>query len=106
MVSFDLTVSYYTLGIREEEMDFFTVNHRGTLYRIAGLPMGWKYNTYYFCRLIEIFIRQLHEPLPNPTGHTPRTSTNQKPTRPRPSRRYMRNSRWKGSRLLPYMDDF
>jgi hypothetical protein len=37
MVSFDLTDGYYTLGIREEDRDFFTVNHRGTLYRLPTL---------------------------------------------------------------------
>jgi hypothetical protein len=35
----------------------------------------------------------------------PRTSTNQQPTRPKPPRRYLRSSRWRGARLLPYMDD-
>jgi hypothetical protein len=38
--------------------------------------------------------------------HVPRTSTNRQPKRPRPSRRYLLNSRWRGARLLPYMDDF
>jgi hypothetical protein len=39
-VSFDLADGYYTLGIREEDIDFYTINYRGTLYMIAGLPMG------------------------------------------------------------------
>jgi hypothetical protein len=106
MVSFDLADGYYTLGIRKEDMDFFTVNYRGTLYRLAGLPMVWKCSKYYFCRLTEVFIRHLCEPLPNPTGHNPRLATNQQPTRPTPFRRYLRNSRWRGARLLPYMEDF
>jgi hypothetical protein len=46
MVSFDLTDGYYTLGIREEDKDFFTVNYRGTLYCLAGFPMAWKSNNY------------------------------------------------------------
>jgi hypothetical protein len=29
-VSLDLTDRYYTLGIREEDRDYFTVNYRGT----------------------------------------------------------------------------
>jgi hypothetical protein len=33
MVSFDLTDSYYTLRIRKEDNDSFTVKHRGTLNR-------------------------------------------------------------------------
>jgi hypothetical protein len=36
----------------------------------------------------------------------PRTSTNKQPTRPRPSLRYLRNSRWRGAILLPYTNDF
>jgi hypothetical protein len=48
MVSFDLTDGYYTQGIREEDIEYFTVNYRGTLYRLAGLRMGWKYNNNYF----------------------------------------------------------
>jgi hypothetical protein len=76
MVSFDLADGYCTLGIREEDKDFFTINHRGTLYILAGLPMGWKCNNYYFCRLTEVFIRHLREPMPNPSGHTPWLATN------------------------------
>jgi hypothetical protein len=40
MVSFDLADGYYTLGIRAEDRYFFAVNYRGTLYRLAGLPLG------------------------------------------------------------------
>jgi hypothetical protein len=35
MVSFDLTDGYYTLGIREENRNFITVNYRGTVYRLG-----------------------------------------------------------------------
>jgi hypothetical protein len=59
MVSFDLTDGYYTLDIREEDMDIFTVNYRKTLYLLAGLPMAWKCSNYYFCRLIECIMRHL-----------------------------------------------
>jgi hypothetical protein len=34
-VSLDLADGYFTLGIREEDRDFFTVNHRGELYRLG-----------------------------------------------------------------------
>jgi hypothetical protein len=67
MVYFDLTDGSYTKGIREEGKYFFTVNCRGTVYRLAGLPMGSKYNIYYFCRLTEVFNWHLREPMPNPT---------------------------------------
>jgi hypothetical protein len=39
-VSLDLTYGYYTLGIREEDRDYFTVNYRGSLWRLACLLMG------------------------------------------------------------------
>jgi hypothetical protein len=46
-VSLNLTDGYYTLGIREEDRDFFIVNYRGELWRlIAFLPMGWSGSAY------------------------------------------------------------
>jgi hypothetical protein len=54
IVSFDLADGYYTLGIREEDIDFFTVNYCGTLYRLAGLAMGWKCSSYYFAGFTEV----------------------------------------------------
>jgi hypothetical protein len=39
-VSLGLIDGYYTLGIREEDRDNFTVIYRGTLWRLACLPMG------------------------------------------------------------------
>jgi hypothetical protein len=53
MVSFDLTNADYTLGISEEDGGFFTVNYRGTLYRLAGLPMDWKCVNYFFAVLLK-----------------------------------------------------
>jgi hypothetical protein len=50
-VSLDFTDGYYTLGIREEDRDFFTVNYKGELWRLACLPMGWSGSAYYFCKL-------------------------------------------------------
>jgi hypothetical protein len=47
-VSLDLTDGYYTLGVREEDRDYFTVNYCGTLWRLACLPMGWSCSAYYF----------------------------------------------------------
>jgi hypothetical protein len=52
-------------------MDVFTINHRGTLHRLADLPTGLKCVSYYFCHLAEVSTRHLREPLPNPTEHTP-----------------------------------
>jgi hypothetical protein len=39
-VYLDLADGYYTLGIKEEDLDFFTVNYRGTMWRLACLHMG------------------------------------------------------------------
>jgi hypothetical protein len=45
-ISLDLTDGFYTLGIREEDRDYFTVNYRGSMWRLACLPMGWSGSTY------------------------------------------------------------
>jgi hypothetical protein len=97
-VSLDLTDGYCTLGIREEDRDYFSVNYRGTLWRLACLPMGWSGSAYYFYKLTQMFTNHLRRP-PPPTP----VST---PERARPSKCFLRNARWRGTRLLPYIDDF
>jgi hypothetical protein len=98
-VSLDLADGYYTLGIREEDRDYFTVNYRGTLWRLACLPMGWSGSAYYFCKLTQVFTNHLRSPPPPTPASTP--------TRPRrPSKRFLRNARWRDTRLLPCMADF
>jgi hypothetical protein len=72
MVSFDLVDGYYTLGIRVEDKYFFTVNYPGTLYRLAGLPMGWKCSIYYFCRFTEVLSVTYANRYPTPPN-TPST---------------------------------
>jgi hypothetical protein len=95
-VSLDLMDGYYTLGIRDEDRDFFTVIYRGELWPMACLPMGWSGSAYYFCKLAQTFTNYLRgAPL------TAKTATPYKP-----SRRFLRNVRWRDARLLPYMDDF
>jgi hypothetical protein len=97
-ISLNLTNGYYTLGIREEDRDYFTVNYRGTLWRLACLPMGWSGSAYYFYMLTQVFTNYLrHLPPPTVAPHPPSG---------RPTKRFMRNARWRGTRLLPYMDDF
>jgi hypothetical protein len=97
-VSLDLTDGYYTLGIREEDRDYFTVNYRGTLWRLACLPMGRSGSAYYFFKLTQVFTNHLRRPppptLPSTLAHV------------RPSKGFLRNARWRGTRLLHYMDDF
>eukprot|EP00873_Tetraselmis_striata_P001952 jgi/Tetstr1/422216/TSEL_013068.t1 len=97
MFSLDLQDGFYALGIAEADRDYFTVDVRGQLYRLAGLPMGWSFSPYYFVTLTQVFITHLRKPEPEP----PSSST--QPTR---SKRCLRQTRWRGARILPYVDDF
>jgi hypothetical protein len=97
-VSLDLVDGNYTLGIREEDRDYFTVNYRGELWRLACLPMGWSGSAYYFCKLTQTLADYLRRPSTPPTAKTA--------TPHKPSRRFLRNIRWRGIRPLPYMDDY
>eukprot|EP00873_Tetraselmis_striata_P011019 jgi/Tetstr1/431283/TSEL_020978.t1 len=97
MFSFDLQDGFYALGIAEADRDYFTVDVRGQLYMLAGLPMGWTLSPYYFVTLTQVLITHLRKPEPEP----PSSST--QPTR---SKRYLRRTRWRGARILPYVDDF
>jgi hypothetical protein len=47
-VSLDLADGYYTVGMREEDRNFFTVNYKGELWRLACLPMRLPGSAYYF----------------------------------------------------------
>jgi hypothetical protein len=96
-VSIYLADGYYTLGIREDR-DFFTVNYRGELSRIACLSMGGLGSAYYLCKLRHVFANYLWRLATSPIA---RKTTHHKPTRS-----FLRNIRWRGTRLLPYMDDF
>jgi hypothetical protein len=60
--------------------------------------MGWSGSAYYFCKLTQVFTNYLRRPPPP----TPTAA----PTTRRPSKRFLRNTRWRGTRLLPYMDNF
>eukprot|EP00873_Tetraselmis_striata_P009405 jgi/Tetstr1/429669/TSEL_019566.t1 len=56
---FDLQDGFYALGIAEADRDYFTVDVRGQLYRLAGLPMGWSLSPYYFVTLTQaLHLRQ------------------------------------------------
>eukprot|EP00873_Tetraselmis_striata_P006608 jgi/Tetstr1/426872/TSEL_017086.t1 len=95
MFSFDLQDGFYALGIAPSARDYFTVNIRGTLYRQCGLPMGWSLSPYYFTTFTMTFVKHLRSPTtPAAPGNVPR------------SRRWLRRGRWRGARILPYVDDF
>eukprot|EP00873_Tetraselmis_striata_P019579 jgi/Tetstr1/439843/TSEL_028254.t1 len=53
MFSFDLQDGFYALGIAEVDRDYFTVDVRGQLYMLAGLPMGRSLSPYYFVTLTQ-----------------------------------------------------
>eukprot|EP00873_Tetraselmis_striata_P027573 jgi/Tetstr1/447837/TSEL_003755.t1 len=83
----DLQDGFYANGIAHEDRDFFTVDYRGTLYRLAGLTMGWSLSPYYFCQFTNVLTRALRRNPAEADGT------------PIPRRRF-------GLRMLPYMDDF
>eukprot|EP00873_Tetraselmis_striata_P012232 jgi/Tetstr1/432496/TSEL_021870.t1 len=85
------------VGIAEADRDYLTVDVRGKLYMLAGLPMGWSLSPYYFVTLTQVFITHLRKPEPE----SPSSST--QPTRSKP---YLRQTRWRGARILPSVDDF
>eukprot|EP00873_Tetraselmis_striata_P027735 jgi/Tetstr1/447999/TSEL_035301.t1 len=87
MLQMDLQDGFYAVGIAPEDRDFFTVDYRGTLYRLAGLPMGWSLSPYYFCQFTNVLTRALRRN-PAEADGTPIFR-----------RRF-------GLRMLPYMDDF
>eukprot|EP00873_Tetraselmis_striata_P046012 jgi/Tetstr1/466276/TSEL_000956.t1 len=87
MLQMDLQDGFYAVGIAPEDRDFFTVDYRGTLYRLAGLPMGWSLSPYYFCQFTNVLTRALRRN-PAEADGTPNFR-----------RRF-------GLRMLPYMDDF
>jgi hypothetical protein len=60
--------------------------------------MGWSWSAYYLCKVPQVFTKYLRRPPPL----TPPTA----PTSGRPSKRFLRNARWRGTRFLTYMDDF
>ena len=97
MFSFDLADGYYALGIAPECRDFFTVSVRGQLFRFAGLPMGWNASPYVFCTLMKVVVRWLRSPTLAESAKWRHGSV---------KRAQLRGQRWKGVRVLPYLDDF
>eukprot|EP00873_Tetraselmis_striata_P022394 jgi/Tetstr1/442658/TSEL_030752.t1 len=86
---------FYALGIELSDRNYFTVNIHRTLYRLCGLPMGWSLSPFYFTTFTMTFVEHLRSPTtPAVPGNVPR------------SRRWLRRGRWRGARILPYVDDF
>eukprot|EP00873_Tetraselmis_striata_P005697 jgi/Tetstr1/425961/TSEL_016311.t1 len=100
MVSMDLQDGFYIVRIAPKARDYFTVNNRGKLYHLAGLPMGWSLSPYYFSSLVAALNRHLRRP--------DFTVTSQGMRRAKLSmgRRQAMRSHFRGCRMLPYMDAF
>jgi hypothetical protein len=64
MFSFDMKDGFFAQGFNPPERDFFTVNVRGHLYRLAGLPMGWSLSPFYFFKMTLTFGNFLRTPDP------------------------------------------
>jgi hypothetical protein len=62
--NFDLQDGFYALGINPADRNCFTVNVRGQLYKLAGLPMGWSLSPFYFCKMTLTFVNFLRNPDP------------------------------------------
>jgi hypothetical protein len=96
MFSFDLHDGFYALGINPTDRDYLTVNVRGQLYRLAGLPMRWSLSPFYFCKVTMTFVNFLRNP--DPEEHI---APNHRYTKT-----YLKRTWWRGARILPYVDDF
>jgi hypothetical protein len=96
MFSMDVADGFYCLGLEESVRDYFTVSVGGQLWRLAALPMGWCLSPYYFCQLMQVWVRHLRSPVAT-AAPLQRSRTRGKMRRPA-SRRTVR--------LLPYVDDF
>jgi hypothetical protein len=97
MFSFDLQGGFYALGINQAGRNYFTVNVRGQLYRLPGLPMGWILSSLCsFCKMTLAFVNFLRNPEPEQPIALENSCT----------KTYLRRTRWPGARILPYVDDF
>jgi hypothetical protein len=104
MFSFGLKDGFYASAIIPEQRDFLTLNVRGQLYGLAGLPMGWSLSPYHFCAFTDTLVRNLRQP--DPGGFTTHQGRPTQPDGDRPSKRFLRHTRWRGAKISPYVDDF
>jgi hypothetical protein len=66
--------------------------------------MGWSLSPYHFCVFTDTFVRHLRQP--DPGGFTTHQGRPTQPDSDRPSERFLRHTRWRGAKILPYVDDF
>eukprot|EP00873_Tetraselmis_striata_P021883 jgi/Tetstr1/442147/TSEL_030300.t1 len=62
MFPMDLHDGFYAIGIAPEARDHFTVDCRGKVYRLAGLPMGWGLSPCCFSSLTAVFNSHMRRP--------------------------------------------
>jgi hypothetical protein len=66
--------------------------------------MGWSLSPYHFCAFTDTFVRHLRQP--DPGGFTTHQGRPTQPDNDRPSKRFLRHTRWRGAKILPYVDGF
>jgi hypothetical protein len=66
--------------------------------------MGWSLSPYHFCAFTDTFVRHLRQP--DPGGFTTHQWQPQNAEGKRPSKCFLRHTRWRGAKFLPYVDDF
>jgi hypothetical protein len=66
--------------------------------------MGWLLNPYHFCAFKDTFVRNLRQP--DPVGFSTHQGRSTHPDGDMPSTRFLRHTRWRGAKILPYVDDF
>jgi hypothetical protein len=66
--------------------------------------MGLSISPYHFCAFTDTFMRHLRQP--DPGGFTTQHGRPTHPDGSKPSKRYLRHTRWRGAKILPYIDDF
>jgi hypothetical protein len=94
MFNLNLYNGFDAMGINQEDRDYFTVNVRGQLYRLVGLPMGWSLLPFYFCKMTLSFVNFLRAL--NPKLLCPAKSNCTKI--------YLKRTRKRGARILPDID--
>jgi hypothetical protein len=104
MFPFDVKDGLYALGIVREQRDLLTINVRGQLYRLAGLPMGLSLSSYHFFTFTDTFVRHLRQS--NPGGFATKNGRHTHPDGNIPSKCCLSHTRWRGAKILPYVDDF
>jgi hypothetical protein len=96
MFSLDVQDGFHALSINPADRVYFTVNVRGQLYRLAGIPMGWSMSPFYLCKMTLTFANFLRAPDPEHPIAPPNSST----------KTYLRRTSWRGAKIIPYVDDF